>query len=438
MENRIQNDVPKVDWGSTGIPLSGRFNLKSRSTVGIVGTGFIAKGLLYTLEHREDLRVGPVLTRRARNACSDFPQPQLLTQSLEKLLRNSDLIVECTGDPLHAAEIIDAALAHGLPVVTSDVEFHVTLGSCFEGRGYLTESEGDQPGVLAALRAELLEMGFTPTAYGNLKRFYNPNPTLAEMQKWGRRLGIRLPQVTAFTDGSKIQMEMALVGNAFGAELVRPGMCGLRPADADDFGGELGKLADAWGRPIVDYAVGPDFPSGVMITATQDDPRQTPYLDYLKLGKGPHYTFLRPYHLCHLEIVKTIRRALEGAPPLLTNGPRPEISVAAVAKRALRPGDRIERGMGSFETRGICINAADEPGHVPLGLLSNAEVLAPIEPGELLRFDQLDLPHSFGLGLWREHRREAENRVRRDAYPDSIASSGGEPAAISPSRGCAR
>jgi predicted homoserine dehydrogenase-like protein len=391
--------------------------MKSSYIIGIVGTGFIARGLIFALEGQANIRPGPVLTRRRIQDCKDFPRPELLTPCMETLLRNTDLIVECSGHPLHAADVIDHALERGIPVVTLNVEFHVTLGSCFEGRGYLTEAEGDQPGVIARLRSELIEMGFSPTGYGNLKRFCDLNPSPDDMAYWAQRQGISLQQVTAFTDGTKLQLEMALVANAFGAGLLRPGMCGMQAPDVGSFGEQLGAAAEAAGHSVVDYAVSPAFPAGVLITAQVNDPRQASYLEYLKLGKGPSYTFVRPYHLCHLEVMKTIRRALTGAPLLLTNGPDPRISVAAVAKKRLEPGEHIDHGIGSFKTRGICVNTKDEPEHVPIGLLYDAEILASVEAGDLLRIDQVRLPDSLGLSLWKSrHRTTVGGHVAADRF----------------------
>ncbi len=378
------------------------------TTVGIVGTGFIARGLLYALEYQHGLKPGPVLTRRRIEACEDFPRPDLLTNSLERLIANCDLIVECSGHPLHAAAVIDAALAAGIPVLTSDVEFHVTLGSCFEGRSFLSETEGDQPGSFAALRSELIEMGFTPSAYGNLKRFSDLNPTRANMEHWSERQGISLQQVTAFTDGTKLQLEMALTANAFGAGILQAGLRCFPGKETEAFGRELAAAAS---RPIVDYAVSPEFPAGVLITAKADDVRQAPYLKYLKMGDGPDYTFVRPYHLCHIEIIKTIRRTLAGAPPLLTNGADPTISVAAVAKRQLGAGEVISCAMGSFETRGICVNIADEPDHVPIGLLYDAVVSKPVAEGELITWDQVELPGSFALSLWKSTHADRHRKI---------------------------
>ena len=129
--------------------------------VGVSGTGFIARGFIAATRARSDYRVSAVLTRRPPISVDGIPH-ELLVRSAEELAERCDLVVECSGDVLHATEVIDAALHAGLPVVTMNSEFHVTTGSWFTGRGMLTEAEGDQSGSLAALAEEVESMGSAP------------------------------------------------------------------------------------------------------------------------------------------------------------------------------------------------------------------------------------------------------------------------------------
>jgi predicted homoserine dehydrogenase-like protein len=71
------------------------------------------------------------------------------------------------------------------------------------------------------------------------------------------------------------------------------------------------------------------------------DARQQPALRYLKLGDGPYYVILKHNIFVHLEILKTIRRVVREHRILLDNSRFPTASVAAVAKRDLKPGDAI-------------------------------------------------------------------------------------------------
>lgn len=47
--------------------------------------------------------------------------------------------------------------------------------------------------------------------------------------------------------------------------------------------------------------IAPKAPAGVFLVG-EHDPRQQPFLSYMKLGEGPSYTLVQPHHLCHLEI----------------------------------------------------------------------------------------------------------------------------------------
>lgn len=367
--------------------------------IGVVGTGYVAKGLVLALEQQSDLVVTKVLTRRNRAKCSEFPRQDLLTNSVNELIDNVDLLVECSGDVLHATEVIDQALMASLPVVTMNSEFHVTTGSYFVERGVLTEAEGDQPGCLAALRENAIQMGFKPLVYGNVKGFLNYNPTPDEMRYWSEKQGISLGMVTAATDGTKIQVEQALVANGLNANIAAPGLLGVSAEALHDGANILADAAKRLAFPISDYIHLPNSPTRVFIVAEHDE-AQREYLRYLKLGDGPYYVLPQNYILVHLEIAKTIRRVLNGQGVLLNNTAYPTISVAALAKKALVPGDKITRGVGSFEVRGVAIKIADNPGHVPIGLLTDAVITKPVESGRLITFEDVEIPDSLALKAW--------------------------------------
>ena len=369
--------------------------------IGLVGTGFMAKGAVMALE-AAGIEVSAVLTRRPFASIRNFPDGYRLTHEMEELIELSDLVLDCCGDPVHVTDVVQCAFDAGLPVVTLDSEFHVTVGSAFVGKGILTEAEGDQPGCLAALRREVLDMGFEPLVYGNVKGFLNHRPNRTDMQYFSAKQGTSMEQTTAFTDGTKLQIESALVANAFGAALYRPGLLGPEADSIEDGSRFLGEVADRCGSVIADYILLPNSPA-VFITA-KHELEQRQFLSYMKLGDGPYYTLVKNYHLCHLEIVKTIKAVLrhgeEGI--LLDNSARPTASVATVAKERLKPDQRIERGMGSFDVRGEAIEIADDPDHLPIGLVSNARVKREIEPGQRLTFQDVELPESRAVELWHE------------------------------------
>ena len=352
-----------------------------------------------SLSEVEDLDVSHVLTRTTIDERTDFPRPDLLTNDLVTLLDASDVVVECSGDVLHATRVVDEALQAGLPVVTMNSEFHVTTGSYFLDRGLLTEAAGDQPGALAALKEDVVQMGFEPLVYGNIKRFLNRNPEREEMRFWAKKQGISLPQVTAFTDGTKVQIEQAFVANGLDATIAVNGLIGIESQDVHEGARTLADGARRLSSPLSDYVLSSNAPAGVFIAATHDD-NQREYLQYLKMGDGPYYILQRNYHLCHLEIAKTIRRICKGQGPLLTNSRSPKISVCTIAKSDCQPGDEIERGIGNFTVRGEAVRIQDAPEHVPIGLMDGATIRREIRAGEMLTFDDVDLPDTKALRIW--------------------------------------
>ena len=371
---------------------------KSPARIGIVGTGFIAMGLSLAMRSYQDMAVSRVYTRRPLESVSSFEADQL-TSSLDEMLESCDLVVECSGDIVHATKVVDAAMNAGLPVVTMGAEFHVTVGSWFCDRGILTEAEGDQPGSLAALREEAMQMGFKPLVYGNIKGFLNHEPSPAEMEKWAAHNGISTVQVTSFTDGTKLQIEQALVANGMDAAINKRGLTGLKDLSLDDSANILGARSRDLGRPISDYVLNPTLPAGVFIVA--EHPTEKPeVLRYLKLGNGPNYTLLRPYHLCHLEMPRTIRRVLAGHGPLLNNSSHPTTTVVAVAKTDLPAGTRIDSGIGGCELRGEAVTIAEEPDAPAIGLFSGARLRHSVARGQTLRLSDVDIPDSLAKTAW--------------------------------------
>jgi predicted homoserine dehydrogenase-like protein len=367
--------------------------------VGIVGTGYIAKGLVNALDNQDDLYVSKVLTRRYVSEIKETILQNKLTNSVNELIENSDIVVECSGEVIHGTEVIDRVMASSIPVVTMNAELQVTTGSYFAKKGYITEAEGDQPGCLAAFRENVIQMGFKPIVYGNIKGFLNQNPSIEEMMYWSNKKGISLQMVTSFTDGTKVQIEQALVANGLNSTIVQKGLTGLTVPNVESGGQKLAQLADEINSPISDYIICPSGPPGVFITAKHNQNQQQA-LSYFKMGEGPFYTMISPFHLCHLEIIKTIRRVINGGSVLLNNSSSPTISVAAIAKRDLYPRETIKKGIGSFQVRGEAVKILEVPNHIPIGLLSDATINKQIKAGEIITFSDVEIPDTLATKFW--------------------------------------
>jgi predicted homoserine dehydrogenase-like protein len=368
--------------------------------VGVSGTGMISHCFVrLIMQHYKDLQISRVLTRRSIDSLGDFPLRDVLTNSIDDLIAHSDIIVECTGDVFFGTEVIERAFEAGLPVVTINAELQVTTGSHLAGKGLLTEAEGDQPGSLAALHEDALQMGFKPLVYGNMKGYLNRNPSREDMAYWSKRQGISIEQTTSFTDGTKVQIEQAVVGNGFGATITRRGLEGLASTDLNRSGNILSLIAEGIGQPIVDYVVPNGYPAGGVFLVCRHDEDQAQAIEYFKLGPGPYYVLTRPFHLCSLEVGKTVRRVLAGGGVLLNNSVAPTLGVAAIAKREMKPGELIRRGIGGFDVRGEAVRLADELDYVPIGLLRNTMLKRAVEPGQLITFDDIEIQPSRVLDI---------------------------------------
>tara|TARA_R110002111_G_C5941908_1_gene367761 strand:+ start:94 stop:1284 length:1191 start_codon:yes stop_codon:yes gene_type:complete len=368
--------------------------------IGIVGTGGIGRGLAKLIARREDMVISKILTRR-KGVISDLGVSQeFLTTSPEEVLDSSDLIVVSTGDPIYSTEIIDKAFVYGLPVVTMDADTQVLTGSWLSKRGVITEANGDQPGCLAALNKEVIQMGFKPLVYGNIKGFLNKKPSLEDMLFWAQKQGYSLSSVTSFTDGTKLQIEQAFIANGLGLDIVKTGLVGYETSDFESGAFALGEIAQKQNAAISDYIISKESPPGVFITATHQEDLAEELTTY-KMGKGPFYLLYKPMHLCFFEIPNSILNLVNNNEILLDNGDVPSVSVGTIAKKNLTSGSFIDKGIGGMEVRGEAIKITDCTNHVPIGLMNKVQLKRNIEEGEIITFDDINIPDSLALEAWK-------------------------------------
>ena len=374
-----------------------------RVRVGISGSGFVARALAAVLARTPDFAVTGVLTRRPVAFSADHFPEGVLTNSTEALIERADIVFECSGDTIHAAEVLVAAGEAGRRLVTMNAEAQVTVGTellhmrLFDHRGARRPARG-----AAELDAEVRAIGFEPVAYVNLKGFHDPDPSRESMLYWSEKQKSTLSAVTSYTDGGKMQIEQVLVANGLGAGIARQGMIGGAVDDLLELG-YLAAEATRIGRPVSDYVVHPKGPKGVLVLATSEDAELTP--DYSVFSKvrthdGRAYMLLKPHYFVHVEVPKTLRGVMAGAPPVITNALAPTVSIAAVAKRALGPGTRIETGLGGFEFRGEAVTIAEHPDAVPITLLDGAVTRHALDAGAIVTEADVDVPDTLAHQLW--------------------------------------
>jgi predicted homoserine dehydrogenase-like protein len=205
-------------------------------------------------------------------------------------------------------------------------------------------------------------------------------------------MGLDPRMLVEFVDGSKTAVEMSAIANATGLVPDVPGMHGPAALLAD-IHKVLCPIADGGvlrRKGVVDYTVGRDVAPGVFVVAEMAHPRLRERMDYLKLGKGPYYTFYRPYHLCSLEVPLTCARAVLYRRADMAPLPKPVAEVCALAKRDLRPGEKLD-AIGEYGYRSWAMEAGEAraAGALPCGLAEGATVRVPVKKGELLTWDNI-------------------------------------------------
>lgn len=304
-----------------------------------------------------------------------------------------DVFVEATTAVIDAAKSAMLAIETGAHVVWMNAEADLAFGHQVHAaalrKGRITTSDaGDQHGVLARLIDEVRLWGWKIVQAGNIKGFLNEHATPEGMSDEAAKRRLDPRACCAYTDGTKLAIEMAILANAVGL-LAPPG--GMRGPRADDVSEALRcfDLEAALACPEVDYLLGAAPGGGVYVIGHVEDPDERFMLDYYKLGKGPFYLHHRPSHLCHLETPLAIATAAIDRRAILAPGPRAN-DVFAAAKTDLPAGTIITHAIGSPTVRGILRRCEPDDPRVPVWMLHDTpgcHLRKPVRKGEFLTFD---------------------------------------------------
>lgn len=322
----------------------------------------------------------------------------------------ADVLVESSNAIGPAARFALAALDAGKDLVLMNSEIDLIFGPHLmrlaheRGLAY-TSCDGDQHGVLKRLLDELKLWGFELVMAGNIKGFLNrhANPTTIVPEADKRSLGYKM--CTAYTDGTKLSIEMALLSNAVGLSVTVPGMQGPRASHVSQ-ALELFDLADLQrDGPVADYVLGAEPGGGVFAVGYCDDPYQRAMMAYYKMGAGPFYVFYRPYHLCHVEAARCLAEAHLDKLPLLEPRQGFLTNVYAYAKRDLRAGEKLD-GIGGYTCYGMidtCAGAT-HPG-LPICLAEDVPLARDVARDRPILMSDVDHNEdSFEFSLFRAAR----------------------------------
>ena len=385
--------------------------------VAIAGAGFVGRALVHQINLTPGMTASVVISRRTESGVAAFRDTgslpadiqvcktsqdvmQALTRGARVVVPDPwllgevdaiDVVVDATGDVEFGALLAASSLLAGQDVVSLNFETDATVGPILAhlakqlGRVY-GGSDGDQPGVLTRLISYVEGLGLEVAAAVNCKGFLDVHATPETIRPWSEKQGTSLKMTTAFTDGTKMQIENCSVANATGMTVLDRGMVGLETSLADavgDFSQILGE------QPVVEYTLGGDFGSGVFVIARGADPEfQAPYLHYLKMGDGPNYLFFRPWHLVQFETPLSIAETVLHRRPTIQPAGAPATQVVTVAKRPIEAGETLGP-IGGFDHYGLIDDIDQSSALLPVGLAEGAVVTEPVDRDEPITLDSV-------------------------------------------------
>lgn len=391
-------------------------------TLALTGAGQMGTDLIVHSAFMPGIRIGAVTEKRFDNVVraarmAGFPDgyvveahtPDAIDRAIEagKIAVTLDLaavagagridaVIEATGNPDAGARAALTAIEHGKHVVMLNVESDITVGRLIKRAAakagvVYSGAAGDEPAATLEIIRFAETLGFEVIAAGKGKNNaldIDAVPADFEAEAKARNMNPRV--LVEFVDGTKTHVEMTAIANATGMAPDVPGMHGpdvTAETLADvlcpkEDGGLLGR------RGVVDYTIGKGIAPGVFVVVKPRHPRIIERIADLKVGKGPYFALIRPYHLTSLEVPLSAARAVLYGEADMRMGDVPTAECGARAKRDLAVGEKLDR-IGMPDYRGFALAYADAVAAkaVPVGLCEGATVIRPVAKGELLTYD---------------------------------------------------
>lgn len=393
--------------------------------VGLVGLGAMGLGIAYQIGKTPGMRLSFVadLNKAAAQKGADiYGKPTRVVTDALGALRDEkvpcDVLVEATNSIVAAYDYCQAAIERKAHCVLMNAEVDAILGYLLRDAAarqgvVVTSDAGDQHGVLSRMMEEIEMWGFEIAQAGNMKGFLERHRDLEGTVEVAKKLGLSPVQCLAYTDGSKLNIEMSVIANEYGLIPTVPGMEGPRAEKVEDVV-DLFDFDSYGGKGRVDYVLGAkQHGGGVYVVGRCDDGFQQGYLNYYKVtNKHPYYLFLRPYHLCHLETPRAVALAALYGKAVCTMKMGRVTDCFAYAKRDLKPGDRVEHAIGSDEVYGLIMEAkpADAANLVPQGVLDvegspeRPVIRRAVPKDQPVSWDDVELPASRMAELWEKQK----------------------------------
>ena len=388
--------------------------------VGLIGTGVMGRGLLYQCGVTPGIQcvaLADLVPQRAIESAEMAGLPYKVVHSLGEMndairqgftaiAEDGNLVAACQGASVlieasnaiaEAGRFSVTALETGKHLVMMNAEADLIFGPHLlrlaNARGAVyTSCDGDQHGVIRRLVNDLEMWGFNLVMAGNIKGFLDrySNPTKIIPEADARQLDYKM--ATAYTDGTKLCIEMSLLANALGLRTNVAGMQGPAARDVHEVF-QLFDFERLWaGRePCVDYILGANPGGGVFAIGHCDNPFQRRLMAYYKMGTGPFFLFYRPYHLCHVEAVECIVDAALDGNSLLEPTCGFRTNVYAYAKRDLKAGESLD-GLGGYTCYGLIENCNSDHAGLPVCLAEDVILRRDIPCDAPIRMSDIEIP----------------------------------------------
>jgi predicted homoserine dehydrogenase-like protein len=389
--------------------------------VGLIGCGAMGLGIAYQLALLPGMRLSflaDLNEEAVKRGAEVYGKPTKVSTDGMAALKDEripcDVLIEATNSITAAYDYCAAAIARKAHCVLTNAEVDAVLGYLLRDAAakqnvVVTSDAGDQHGVLARMIEEVEMWGFDIVQVGNMKGFLKRDQTLEGIASIAKQLRLSSVQCLAYTDGSKLNIEMSIIANEYGLTPFVPGMEGPRAnkvqdvLDVFDF--------DKYGKQgRVDYILGAkEHGSGVYVVGRCESEFQRDYMNYYKVtNRHPYYVFLRPYHLCHLETPRAIALAALYGKAVCTMRAGRVTDTFAYAKKDLKADDVVQHAIGSDEVYGLIneTKQADAAKYVPQGVLDiegirdRPIIRRAVEMNTPLTWDDVEIPANRMTELW--------------------------------------
>jgi len=308
-----------------------------------------------------------------------------------------ECVIEVTGDPEFGTRVAYNSLRNGKHVIMLNAEVDASVGCILktyaDASGVVySYTDGDEPGVMMNLFRLVESMGCQPMLVGQLKGMLDRYRTPATQQEFAQKYNVNAAIVASFADGSKLNLESAIMGNATGFAPAIRGMNGYPCPHVNDLMGKYA-MSDFANGGLVDYVLGAAPHTGAFVMCYNEQPMRGKLLAYLKMGNGPFYMFYTPYHLPPMQLPHSVARAVLFNDPTITPKGAPTCDTIAYAKKDLKVGERLD-GMGGYTNYGVVdrYETCRKGNFVPMAVSLDCVMTRDVAKDQPITYDMIKLP----------------------------------------------